>query len=224
MRILLIEDDQMIGEGLREALSLAGMAVDWIGDGVLAREALRQNSYEAMVLDLGLPRLDGTEVLRQMRADGDTTPVLILTARDAMDDRIAGLDGGADDYLIKPFEVRELLARLRVIMRRRGGHAQSQIGTSAIKLDIATRELHYADAVHPLTGREFGLLHALLERPGAILSRSQLEDRIYGWGEEVSSNAVDVLIHGMRRKLGPEAIRNVRGLGWRVAGSAGAAA
>jgi len=217
MRILLIEDDQMIGEGLREALSLGGMAVDWIGDGVLAREALRQHSYEAVVLDLGLPRLDGTELLRQMRADGDRTPVLILTARDTMDDRIAGLDGGADDYLIKPFEVRELLARLRVILRRRGGHAQSQIGTTSLRLDLATRELHYADAVHSLTAREFGLLHALLERPGAILSRSQIEDRIYGWGEEVSSNAVEVLIHGLRRRFGNTLIRNVRGLGWRVA-------
>jgi two-component system OmpR family response regulator/two-component system response regulator QseB len=217
MRILLIEDDQMIGEGLREALSLAGMAVDWIGDGLLAREALRQNRYEAVVLDLGLPRLDGAELLRRLRADGDTTPVLILTARDGMDDRIAGLDGGADDYLTKPFEVRELLARLRAILRRRGGHAQSQIGTSSMKLDLATRELHYAGAVHSLTAREFGLLHALLERPGAILSRAQLEDRIYGWGEEVSSNAVEVLIHGLRRRFGSTLIRNVRGLGWRVA-------
>jgi len=217
MRILLIEDDRMIGEGLREALTLAGMAVDWIQDGLLARAALNQGEYEAVVLDLGLPRLDGADLLRQMRAGGDVTPVLILTARDGIDSRIAGLDDGADDYLVKPFELRELLARLRAILRRRGGHAQSQIGTTTVKLDLATRELHYEDAVHALTAREFGLLHALLERPGAILSRSQLEERMYGWGDEVSSNAVEVLIHGLRRRFGSTFIRNVRGLGWRIA-------
>ncbi|MDB5899252.1 MAG: putative response regulator, OmpR, partial [Ramlibacter sp.] len=148
------------------------------------------------------------------------TPVLVLTARDGVDDRVEGLDHGADDYLLKPYEMRELLARMRAVIRRRDGSAHSVIGNAAVRLDLTTREVMVLGERSQLSQREFALLHALLERPGAILSREQLENRIYGWGEEVSSNAVDVLIHGMRRKLGPEAIRNVRGLGWRVTGSA----
>lgn len=216
MRILLVEDDRMIGEGLSEALTSAGMVVDWSADGELAREALAGARYDAVVLDLGLPKLDGVSLLRHTRASGDRTPVLILTARDALDDRISGLDTGADDYLVKPFEVRELLARLRAIVRRRGGYATSSIGTKSMRLDLATRELHHGESVHSLTAREFGLLHALLEHPGAILSRAQLESRIYGWDDEVSSNVVEVVIHGLRRRFGSELIRNVRGLGWRI--------
>ncbi|EIT67940.1 MULTISPECIES: response regulator transcription factor [Hydrocarboniphaga] len=216
MRILLIEDDYMIGEGLRQALTRDGMTVDWMTDGLQAQEALRQG-YDLVVLDLGLPGRDGLEILRQARRDGSTLPVLVLTARDGIDDRVAGLDVGADDYLTKPFDLRELQARLRAILRRRGGHAQSRIGTAALKLDLASRELIDDTGAHALTAREFALLHALLERPGAILSRNQLEERIYGWKDEVNSNAVEVLIHGLRRRFGNALILNVRGLGWRVA-------
>src|SRR5438132_487601 len=171
-------------------------------------------------LALGLHQRAGAEVVRQARDPGDPPPVLVLTARDGIDDRITGLAIGADDYLVKPYEFRELLARMRAIIRRRDGAAHSVIGGAEVQLDLTTREVLVQNERSQLSAREFALLHALLERPGAILSRDQLENRIYGWGEEVSSNAVDVLIHGMRRKLGPEAIRNVRGLGWRVAGNA----
>ena len=217
MRALLVEDDDMIGRSLVQALKGAGWSVDWVRDGALAHSALADGDYRCVLLDLGLPGLDGTEVLRRARARGDLTPVLVLTARDGLDDRIQGLDLGADDYLLKPFEVGELLARMRAVVRRRSGVAQSVVGNGVVQLDLATREVLRGGAREALTAREFALLQALLERPGAILSREQLENRIYGWGEEVSSNAVDVLIHGMRRKLGPDAIRNVRGLGWRVA-------
>ena len=217
MRALLVEDDDMIGRSLSHALKGAGWSVDWVRDGPLAHSALADGDYSCVLLDLGLPGLDGTEVLRRACARGDLTPVVVLTARDGLDDRILGLDIGADDYLLKPFEVTELLARMRAVVRRRSGVAQSIVGNGAVQLDLATRELLQGGVREALTAREFALLHALLERPGAILSREQLENRIYGWGEEVSSNAVDVLIHGMRRKLGPDAIRNVRGLGWRVA-------
>lgn len=217
MRALLVEDDDMIGRSLSHALKGAGWSVDWVRDGPLAHSALADGDYSCVLLDLGLPGLDGTEVLRRARARGDLTPVVVLTARDGLDDRILGLDIGADDYLLKPFEVTELLARMRAVVRRRSGVAQSIVGNGAVQLDLATREVLQGGVREALTAREFALLHALLERPGAILSREQLENRIYGWGEEVSSNAVDVLIHGMRRKLGPDAIRNVRGLGWRVA-------
>jgi two-component system OmpR family response regulator/two-component system response regulator QseB len=217
LRALLVEDDDMIGRSLVHALKGAGWSVDWVRDGALAHSALADGDYRCVLLDLGLPGLDGTEVLRRARARGDLTPVLVLTARDGLDDRIQGLDLGADDYLLKPFEVGELLARMRAVVRRRSGVAQSVVGNGVVQLDLATREVLRGGAREALTAREFALLQALLERPGAILSREQLENRIYGWGEEVSSNAVDVLIHGMRRKLGPDAIRNVRGLGWRVA-------
>ena len=216
MRILLVEDDNMIGQSLKQALSENGLAVDWVKDGVLAQDALAQGSYAAVLLDLGLPRRSGLEVLRRARQEGDRTPMLVLTARDGVDDRVEGLDFGADDYMVKPFELRELLARMRAIIRRFGGHAQSVIGTPQTQLDLSSRELTHGGTTLPLSAKEFRLMHALLERPGAILSRSQLEERLYGWDEEVSSNAVEVLIHGVRRKLGQDVIRNVRGLGWRV--------
>ena len=217
MRTLLVEDDEMIGSSLMHALEGAGWSVDWVRDGALAQRAFADGGYTCVLLDLGLPKQDGTEVLRRARERGDTTPVVVLTARDGLEDRIQGLDLGADDYLLKPFEFRELLARMRAVIRRRDGAAHSVIGGNGLQLDLTTREVLQNGTREALTAREFALLHALLERPGAILSREQLENRIYGWGEEVTSNAVDVLIHGMRRKLGPEAIRNVRGLGWRVA-------
>lgn len=226
MRVLLVEDDEMIGHSLREALSAQGWSVDWVKDGLLAQSAWADGDYACVLLDLGLPKRDGVEVLRWARERGDVTPVLVLTARDGVDDRVNGLDLGADDYLLKPYEMRELLARMRAVIRRRDGSAHSVIGNTTVQLDLTTREVVVQGGERSqLSAREFALLHALLERPGAILSREQLENRIYGWGEEVSSNAVDVLIHGMRRKLGPETIRNVRGLGWRVAGgSLGASA
>jgi len=216
MRILLIEDDQMIGAGLTKALGVAGYSVDWVQDGVAGQEALAQGGYTAALLDLGLPRRTGFELLSSARSRGDSTPILIITARDGVEDRVAGLDLGADDYILKPFEFSELLARLRAVVRRRDGHAQSLIGDSTLQLDLATREACYQGARVPLSGREFALLHALLERPGTILSREQLEKRIYGWDEAVTSNAVEVIIHGLRKRLGADIIRNVRGLGWRV--------
>nr|WP_145552833.1 response regulator [Variovorax boronicumulans] len=217
MRVLLVEDDEMIGQSLREALTRQGWSVDWVKDGLLAQSALADGGYTCVLLDLGLPQRDGVEVLRRARAAGETTPVLVLTARDGLDDRVDGLDLGADDYLVKPYELRELLARMRAVIRRRDGAAQSLIGEEGVlQLDLGTREVLVGGVRSQLSAREFALLHALMERTGAILSREQLENRIYGWGEEVSSNAVDVLIHGMRRKLGPDTIRNVRGLGWRV--------
>ena len=219
MRVLLVEDDEMIGHSLREALSTQGWSVDWVKDGVLAQSAWADGDYACVLLDLGLPKRDGVEVLRMARGNGDRTPVLVLTARDGLDDRITGLDVGADDYLVKPYEFRELLARMRAVIRRRDGAAHSVIGSDTVQLDLTTREVLVQGERQQLSAREFALLHALLERPGAILSRDQLESRIYGWGEEVSSNAVDVLIHGMRRKLGADTIRNVRGLGWRIAAS-----
>lgn len=219
MRVLLVEDDEMIGHSLRAALAASGWSVDWVKDGQLAQSALADGDYACVLLDLGLPKVDGVEVLRSARAKGDATPVLVLTARDGVDDRVHGLDLGADDYLVKPYELRELIARMRAVIRRRDGSAHSVIGTSGVQLDLTTREVLVEGERAQLSAREFSLLHALLERPGAILSREQLENRIYGWGEEVSSNAVDVLIHGMRRKLGPDTIRNVRGLGWRVTGA-----
>ena len=217
MRVLLVEDDEMIGQSLKQALGGNGWSVDWVKDGALAQSALADGDYACVLLDLGLPKKDGIDVLRTARSKGDRTPVLVLTARDGIDDRITGLDVGADDYLVKPYEFRELLARMRAVIRRRDGSAHSVIGSAELQLDLTTREVIVQGERAQLSAREFALLHALLERPGAILSREQLENRIYGWGEEVTSNAVDVLIHGMRRKLGQETIRNVRGLGWRIA-------
>jgi len=216
MRALLVEDDEMIGRSLRQALEGAGWSVDWVRDGLLGESALGDGGYACVLLDLGLPKQDGTALLRRARERGDRTPVVVISARDGLEDRVLGLDLGADDYVLKPFELPELLARMRAVVRRRAGAAHSVVGTDALQLDLATREAQVDGRSETLTAREFALLHALLERPGAILSREQLEHRIYGWGEEVTSNAVDVLIHGMRRKLGPDAIRNVRGLGWRV--------
>ena len=216
MRTLLIEDDRMIGNSLRKALRGAGLVVDWVQDGLAADAALATGGYVAVLLDLGLPRRTGLEVLAAARSRGDRTPILILTARDAVTDRVAGLDLGADDYIVKPFELSELLARLRAAIRRSDGHAQSVVGTDELQLDLRTREIVYRNTRAALSAREFALLHALVEHPGAILSRQQLEERIYGWDDAVSSNAVEVIIHGLRRRFGAEVIRNVRGLGWKV--------
>jgi two-component system OmpR family response regulator len=216
MRILLIEDDPMIGRGLHDALRRESMSVDWVTDGHDGLEALKSTEYMLCLLDLGLPGLSGTEILRLARQSGNKTPAVMITARDALDDRVAGLDLGADDYLVKPFEIRELLARIRAVIRRNGGQAVSVIGTAGVELDLANHELRYRGQAQLLPAREFALMAALLERPGTILSRTQLEERIYGWGEEVESNAIDVLIHYVRRKFDNAIIRNVRGAGWMV--------
>ncbi len=206
----------MIGEAVLVALKDAAYAVDWVKDGVTAARVIEQHEHQVVLLDLGLPGRDGLEVLGRLRRAGNTVPVIILTARDRVDDRIGGLDLGADDYLVKPFEVSELLARLRAVIRRQGGQAAALLSNGDISLDPAVREARRGERVHALSAREFALLHALLLRPGTILTRAELEERIYGWNEEVESNAVDFLIHGVRRKLGTDAIKNVRGAGWLV--------
>ncbi len=216
MRILLVEDDRMIGEAVAVALKDAAYAVDWVQDGAAATSALEQGEHQAVLLDLGLPKRDGLEVLRRLRQAGNAVAVIVITARDGVEDRIKGLDFGADDYLVKPFDVDELLARLRAVARRQGGQAAPLLSNGVVSLDPATREAHRGDLVLQLSAREFALLQALLLRPGAILTRAELEARIYGWNEEVESNAVDFLIHGVRRKLGADVIRNVRGAGWMV--------
>jgi two-component system, OmpR family, response regulator len=216
MRILLVEDDPMIGEAVATALKDAAYAVDWVRDGKTASRVLDAAEHQAVLLDLGLPGRGGLEVLRSLREVDPRLPVIIVTARDGVDDRIQGLDLGADDYLVKPFDVNELLARMRAVIRRQGGQAAPVLGNGRVSLDPATREAVCGDRTAMLSAREFALLQALLLRPGAILTRSELEERIYGWNEEVESNAVDFLIHGVRRKLGQDVIKNVRGAGWRV--------
>ena len=216
MRVLLVEDDRMIGAAVVEALKDAAYAVDWVRDGDLAIEAIRSETYDIALLDLGLPVTDGLNVLKTVRAERGRLPVIILTARDALSDRIRGLDLGADDYLVKPFEVAELLARMRAVLRREGSGAPPLLSNGALQLDPATREARLAGETAVLSAREFALLQALLARPGTILSRAELERQIYGWSEEVESNAVEFLIHAVRRKLGAAAIRNVRGVGWMV--------
>jgi DNA-binding response OmpR family regulator len=216
MRILLIEDDVMIGTDLSRSIKESGYGVDWIQDGASGQVALGGGTYAAVVLDLGLPRRSGLKVLRTMRTGGDATPVVVLTARDGEDERVEALDAGADDYVVKPCSFRELMARLRAVIRRRDGHAQSLIGTDALQLDLATREVVHQNVRQSLSAREFAVLHALLERPGSILSREQLESRVYGWNEPIGSNAIEVVIHGLRKRFGANVILNVRGLGWRV--------
>ena len=217
MRILLVEDDPMIGEALCVALSDAAYAVDWVQDGEAAIRVLSNQEHQAVLLDLGLPKLDGLAVLKKIRSNGSTLPVIIMTARDQIEDRVKGLDWGADDYLVKPFDINELLARLRATLRRQGGQAAALLSNGILNLNPATREASLGDKICQLSAREFSLLQALLLRPGAILNRSQLEETIYGWNEEVESNAIDFLIHGLRKKLGSDAIKNVRGAGWMVA-------
>lgn len=221
MRVLLVEDDPMIGEAIQGALMDASHAADWVKNGQTALTTLACQYYDMVLLDLGLPGTDGLDVLASIRAKDNPVPLLIITARDGLDDRLRGLDGGADDYVLKPFEMAELLARMRAVLRRKGGSAAPALGNGAVSLDPATKEASInGGSPVQLSNREFSLLQALLVRPGAILSRSELEDRIYGWGEEVESNAVEYLIHALRRKLGSEVIKNVRGVGWMVSRNA----
>jgi two-component system, OmpR family, response regulator len=216
MRILLVEDDALIGEAVVVALRDAGHAIDWVRDGESAAAVVKDEDHQVVLLDLGLPKADGLDVLRRMRARGQKVPVIIITARETVEDRITGLDLGADDYLMKPFDVNELLARIRAISRRHGGQASPVLNNGIVSLDPATREARRGDVSRVLSAREFALLHALLLRPGAILTREDLEASLYGWNEEVESNAVDFLIHAVRKKLGVDAIKNIRGAGWMV--------
>jgi two-component system OmpR family response regulator len=218
MRVLLVEDDQMIGESVAESLKDSGYAVDWVKDGDAGLAAIACQSYDLLLLDLGLPRRDGIEVLKAVRQKKYPLPIIILTARDALEDRIAGLDAGADDYLVKPFALGELNARMRAVLRRQSTNAAPHLSNGIISLDPVTREAHLTDAAPVrLSAREFALLQALLVRPGAILSRAELEEKIYAWGDEVESNAIEFFIHSLRKKFGISIIKNVRGLGWMVA-------
>jgi len=216
MRLLLVEDDPMIGESVRKGLQQDDFAVDWVQDGRAAELALETVAYDALLLDLGLPRKGGLEVLASLRRRGNAIPVLILTARDAVADRVQGLDAGADDYLVKPFDLEELAARIRALLRRKAGRADPVVQVGSVTLNPATREVALDAKPVSLSAREFGLLHALLERPGTVLSRAQIEEKLYGWGQEVESNTVEVYVHALRRKLGANFIRNVRGVGYMV--------
>lgn len=219
MRVLLVEDDPMIGRAVCEGLELDHLVVDWVRDGEQARLALTvpDTEYTVLLLDLGLPRLSGLDLLAELRRGGNAIPVLILTARDALSDRVNGLNAGADDYLVKPFELAELVARIHALARRGAGRASAIIEYGSLRLIPATHEVWQHGQPVELSAREFALLHALLENPGAVWSRTQLEERLYGWGREVASNAIDVHLHNLRKKLGGEIIVNVRGVGFRVA-------
>lgn len=214
MRLLLVEDDLMIGESVLDLLRAEGYAVDWVKDGDMADTALDLQNYDLVLLDLGLPRRDGLTVLRRLRARKDRTPVLIATARDAVAQRVEGLDMGADDYIVKPYELDELLARIRALLRRAAGRAEPVYEHLGISIDPLTREVTLDGQAVVLSAREWAVLELLLARPGMILSRRQLEEKLYGWKDELSSNAVEVYIHGLRKKLGPGIIQNVRGVGY----------
>jgi DNA-binding response OmpR family regulator len=216
MRLLLVEDDRMIGESLRSALRGAGYAVDWVRDGRAADAALSSERFDLVLLDLGLPQRDGITVLQALRARGDRTPVIVVTARDTSASRVRGLDEGADDYVVKPFDLDELLARMRAVIRRHAGRAASSLTVDAVTLDPSTREVRRDGVPLALSAREYAVLEALMLRPGAILSRAQLEDRLYGWGEELESNAISVYVHQLRRKFGEGFIHTVRGVGYYV--------
>jgi two-component system response regulator QseB len=206
----------MIGKSVEAGLRREGYAVDWVRDGVACELALREDVYDLLLLDLGLPRKGGLDILKSLRAKKNALPVLILTARDAVTDRVAGLDAGADDYLVKPFDLDELTARVRALLRRRGGRAEPVIEHGALQVDPRTHAVTLRGEPVALSAREYAILSALVEEPGVPLSRKQLEDRIYGWGEEVESNTVEVYIHGLRRKLGAEWVLNLRGVGYLV--------
>lgn len=219
MRILLVEDDQMIANAVSEGLKTARYAVDWVNNGNTAEQALAAQPYDLVLLDLGLPGQDGLQVLRHLRQSKNHTPVLIVTARDDLDSRLAGLDGGADDYIIKPFDLAELLARIRAVLRRQSGQSTPLLSNGLLTLNPSNYQVAIADQLEPiiLSNKEFAILQALMSRPGIIHSRAELEDKIYAWGDEVESNAIDFLIHSLRKKIGKEHIKNVRGVGWLVA-------
>ena len=217
MRVLVVEDDPMIGRAVVAGLHEQGYAVDWVKDGAEAELALGNAVYDLALLDLGLPRRDGLDVLKNVRRSNNHLPVLIITARDSVADRVAGLDSGADDYLVKPFDLDELLARTRAVIRRHGGRGQTEIAYGALKLDPVQRRVIFRGDDIDLSPREFAVLEALMKEPGAVVSRERLEDAVYGWGEEVGSNSIEVHVHHLRRKLASDLIRNVRGVGYRIA-------
>ena len=216
MRLLLVEDDRLIGRGVQESLRDEGYAVDWVRDGVAALEQAASGVHDLVILDLGLPRADGIEVLKRLRAQKNDLPVLIVSARDAPASRVIGLDAGADDYLIKPFDLDELSARIRALLRRRSGRADAVITHRGVTLNLATRHVTAHGTEVILSVREFNLLHALLERPGAVLSREQLREKLYAWGDEVESNTIEVFVHSLRKRLGADYIVTVRGVGYAV--------
>jgi two-component system OmpR family response regulator/two-component system response regulator QseB len=216
MRILLAEDDPLLGDGLRAGLRAQGFLVDWVRDGIAAEHELLGNPYAAVVLDLGLPRMDGMSVLETVRARGVTVPVLVLTARDDVRDRVGALDLGADDYVVKPVDLHELAARLRALIRRSNGQTQDRLQCNGVDLHLASREVWVDNESVKLSTREFNLLHALMLRPGRVLTREQLENHLYSWGEEVGSNTIEVHVHHLRRKLGSQRIRTVRGVGYAI--------
>ena len=218
MRILLVEDDKMIAEAVSNGLKTARYAVDWVNNGNTAEQALNSQQYDLVLLDLGLPGQDGLQVLKHLRQEKNNTPVLIVTARDDLDSRLAGLDGGAADYIIKPVDLSELLARIRAVLRRQSGQSTPLLSNGAITLNPTNYQVTLADQPTPieLSNKEFAILQALMTRPGIIHSRADLEDKIYAWGDEVESNAIDFLIHALRKKIGKEHIKNVRGVGWLV--------
>jgi DNA-binding response OmpR family regulator len=221
MRVLLIEDDALLGDAIQAGLKQSGYAVDWMKDGVSADQALGTEPYAAVVLDLGLPRMSGLEVLRRLRKRNvpqhdKQVPVLILTAMDSVEDRIKGLDAGADDYLTKPFDLGELAARLRALVRRASGTAAPLLKVAGVELDAAAHRVMYRNQPVELPAREFAVLHALMLNAGRVLSRAQIEEQLYSWGEEVESNAVEVYIHHLRRKLFPELIATIRGVGYLI--------
>jgi DNA-binding response OmpR family regulator len=216
MRLLLVEDDLMIGEAVQDLLRAEHYAVDWARDGDAADTALRTQTYDLVLLDLGLPKRDGLAVLRDLRARKIRTPVVVATARDAVAQRIEGLDAGADDYVLKPYDLDELLARIRALLRRAAGRAEPVYEHKGVCINPATREATVQGVPVVLSAREWAVLEPLIARPGMVLSRQQLEDKLYGWGDEVSSNAVEVYIHGLRKKLGAEVLLNVRGVGYLV--------
>ena len=216
MRLLLVEDDTMIGEAVLDLLRAEHYAVDWVKDGEMADTALESQRYDLVLLDLGLPRRDGLAVLRSLRSRKERIPVLIATARDSVQQRIEGLDAGADDYVLKPYDLNELLARIRALLRRAAGRAEPVYEHKGVSINPASREVLFGDEPVILSAREWAVLEALLARPGMVLSRAQLEEKLYGWKDEISSNAVEVYIHGLRKKLGAELIQNVRGVGYMV--------
>jgi two-component system response regulator QseB len=217
MRVLLVEDDPMIGKAVKQGLTRAGMAVDWAHDGREAELSLAQDVYDLAVLDLGLPRKDGLELLASLRARRNNVPVLVVSARDAVRDRVAGLNAGADDYLVKPFDLDELIARVHALIRRHAGSGASTQAFGPLVVDAVARTVRLRGALIDVSAREFSILEALMRTPGAVLSREALEEAVYGWQQEVSSNAIEVHLHHLRRKLGSDVIRNVRGVGYRVA-------
>jgi two-component system OmpR family response regulator len=216
MRLLLVEDDIMIGEVVLDALRAEHYAVDWVKDGLMADTALASQEYDLVLLDLGLPKRDGLEVLRHLRERRKTVPVLVATARDAVGDRVAGLDAGADDYVLKPYDLDELLARIRALIRRSAGRAEPVFEHKGVSLNPATHEARVHGEAVSLSAREWAVLEPLLARPGVVFSRAQLEEKLYSWKGDISSNAVEVYIHGLRKKLGSELIQTVRGLGYVV--------